>query len=36
MTILWSYGFNDVRRMKGDFGAWTEVALPLAEAEDVN
>ncbi len=36
MTILWSNGFNDGRRMNGGFGAWIEAALPLAEVEVVN
>ena len=36
MTILWSYGFDDVRSLKGGFGAWSEAALPVAAAETMN
>ncbi len=24
MTILWSYGYTDVRSLKGGFGGWSE------------
>jgi len=33
MTMLWSYGYTDVRSMKGGFAAWTEAGYPVAEAE---
>ena len=36
MTILWSYGFNNVRSMLGGFNAWSGAELPDAEAEAVN
>jgi rhodanese-related sulfurtransferase len=31
MTILWSYGYTNVRSMKGGFGAWTAAGYPVAE-----
>ncbi len=31
MTILWSYGYTDVKSMKGGFAAWTEAGYPVAE-----
>ncbi|MGD9094050.1 MAG: rhodanese-like domain-containing protein, partial [Anaerolineales bacterium] len=33
MTILWSYGYSDVRSMKGGFTAWNEAGYPVAEVE---
>lgn len=30
MTILWSYGYTNVRSMKGGLAAWVEAALPVA------
>ncbi len=36
MTMLWSYGFTDVRSMKGGFAAWTEAGLPVGVAEASN
>jgi len=36
MTILWSYGFDDVRSMKGGFSAWTGAELPVAAVEAMN
>ncbi|MCB9419638.1 MAG: hypothetical protein H6667_07530 [Ardenticatenaceae bacterium] len=31
MTILWSYGYTDVKSMKGGFAAWVEAGYPVAE-----
>lgn len=31
MSILWSYGYSDVKSLKGGFGAWTEAGYPVAE-----
>jgi rhodanese-related sulfurtransferase len=31
MTILWSYGYEDVRSMKGGFSEWSEAGYPVAE-----
>ena len=31
MTILWSYGYTDVRSMKGGFAAWNEAGLTIAQ-----
>ncbi len=31
MTMLWSYGYTDVRSLKGGFGAWVEAGYPVAE-----
>jgi rhodanese-related sulfurtransferase len=36
MTILWSYGYTDVRSMKGGFAAWAEAGYPVAEAQAAN
>ena len=38
MTMLWSYGYNDVRSLKGGFGGWAEAGYPVAEydAETMN
>lgn len=33
MTILWGYGYTDVRSMMGSFSAWTEAGLPVCLAE---
>lgn len=32
MTILWSYGYEDVRSMRGGFTAWQDAGYPVAEA----
>ena len=32
MTMLWSYGYEDVQSMKGGFNAWTEAGYPVALA----
>jgi rhodanese-related sulfurtransferase len=31
MTILWSYGYSDVRSLKGGFGDWVEAGYAIAE-----
>ena len=31
MTILWAYGYTNVRSMSGGFGAWVEAGFPVAE-----
>lgn len=31
MTVLWSYGYTDVRSLKGGFGGWAEAENPVAE-----
>lgn len=31
MTILWSYGYTDVRSLQGGFGAWNEAGYPVVE-----
>jgi rhodanese-related sulfurtransferase len=31
MTILWSYGYSDVRSLKGGFGGWAEAGYPIVE-----
>ena len=31
MTILWSYGYTDVRSLKGGLGAWVEAGYPVVE-----
>jgi rhodanese-related sulfurtransferase len=31
MTLLWGYGYSDVRSLKGGFGAWSEAGFPVAE-----
>ena len=36
MTILWSYGYTDVRSMKGGFSAWAEAGYPVAEVQAAN
>ena len=33
MTILWSYGYEDVRSLKGGFGGWVESGYPTVEYE---
>jgi rhodanese-related sulfurtransferase len=30
MTILWSYGYENVRSLKGGFGSWVEAGYPVA------
>ncbi len=35
MTILWSYGYEDVRSLKGGFGGWVEAGYPVIELEAV-
>lgn len=32
MTILWSYGYENVQSMKGGFAEWQEAGYPIAEA----
>jgi rhodanese-related sulfurtransferase len=36
MTMLWSYGYNDIRSLKGGFGGWAEAGYPIAEVETMN
>jgi rhodanese-related sulfurtransferase len=31
MTILWSYGYSDVRSLRGGFGGWVDAGYPSAE-----
>lgn len=31
MTILWSYGYTNVRSLKGGFNAYSEAGYPVAE-----
>jgi rhodanese-related sulfurtransferase len=31
MTILWLYGYTDVKSLKGGFGGWVEAGYPVAE-----
>ena len=31
MSILWSYGYTDVRSLKGGFGGWAEAGYPTVE-----
>jgi rhodanese-related sulfurtransferase len=31
MTLLWGYGYSDVRSLKGGFGAWSEAGFPAVE-----
>jgi len=33
MTILWSYGYDDVRSLKGGFGGWVDSGYPTVEYE---
>lgn len=35
MTILWTYGFEDVHSIKGGFGGWVEAGYPILELEAV-
>ena len=35
MTILWSYGYTDVRSLKGGFAAWDDADLPTIAPEDI-
>jgi len=35
MTILWQYGYWDVRSLKGGFGGWIEASYPVVEFEAV-
>jgi rhodanese-related sulfurtransferase len=35
MTILWEYGYEDVRSLKGGFGGWAEAGYPVVELEAV-
>jgi rhodanese-related sulfurtransferase len=32
MTILWSYGYTDVRSLRGGMGAWVSAGYPVATA----
>jgi rhodanese-related sulfurtransferase len=32
MTIMWAYGFDDVRSLKDGFSAWEEAGYPVVEA----
>ena len=36
MSIMWTYGYNDVRSLKGGFGGWTEAGYPVVELEAVS
>ena len=31
MSILWSYGYSDVRSLRGGFGGWVEAGYPVVE-----
>jgi len=31
MSILWAYGYSDVRSLKGGFGGWVEAGYPVVE-----
>ncbi len=31
MSILWSYGYSDVKSLKGGFGGWAEAGYPVEE-----
>ncbi|MGB3715900.1 MAG: rhodanese-like domain-containing protein, partial [Candidatus Promineifilaceae bacterium] len=33
MMIMWSYGCDDVRSLKGGFGGWAEAGYPVVEFE---
>ena len=33
MPIMWSYGYDDVRSLKGGFGGWAEAGYPVVEFE---
>jgi rhodanese-related sulfurtransferase len=33
MTILWTYGYSDVRSLKGGFGEWAAAGYPVVELE---
>ena len=33
MTMLWSYGYTDVKSLKGGFGAWAEAGYPVAAVD---
>ncbi len=33
MTILWTYGYSDVRSLKGGFGAWTDAGYAISGGE---
>ncbi|HUS93723.1 MAG TPA: rhodanese-like domain-containing protein [Patescibacteria group bacterium] len=35
MTILWQYGYWDVRSLKGGFGGWIKASYPVVEFEAV-
>jgi len=35
MAILWSYGYTDVRSLKGGFGGWAEAGYPVGEAPEM-
>jgi rhodanese-related sulfurtransferase len=35
MTILWSYGYTDVRSLQGGFAAWADADLPTIAPEDI-
>jgi rhodanese-related sulfurtransferase len=32
MTILWTYGYTDVKSLKGGFGGWVDAGYPVVEA----
>jgi rhodanese-related sulfurtransferase len=36
MAIMWTYGHEDVRSLKGGFGGWVEAGYPVAELEAVS
>ncbi len=33
MTMLWSYGYSDVRSLKGGFTGWVDAGYPVGEAQ---
>jgi rhodanese-related sulfurtransferase len=33
MPILWSYGYTDVRSLRGGLRAWTDAGYPVVAAE---
>jgi rhodanese-related sulfurtransferase len=36
MSIMWTYGYDDVRSLKGGFGGWAEEGYPVVELEAVS
>ena len=35
MAILWSYGYTDVRSLKGGYGGWAEEGYPTVGAPEM-